>query len=56
VLEEIVSQEAYKYLNVVTSAEFDVMLDPDGLFGGKVMRPYDGEIPEKIAFISKTLS
>lgn len=56
VLEEIVPQEAYNYLNVITLAEFEVMLDPDGLYGGKVMRPYDGEIPKKIAFISKTPS
>ncbi|MDY6965409.1 MAG: NAD(P)-binding protein [Halobacteriota archaeon] len=50
VLEEIAPLEAYKYLNVVTSAELKVMLDKEGLYGGTVMRPFDGEIPEKMAF------
>ncbi len=37
--------------NVVTSFQFDRILDEDGPYGGLIMRPYDGEIPQNIAFV-----
>ena len=40
-----------KYLNVVTGLEFERILADKGPYCGLVVRPYDGEIPRKIAFI-----
>jgi len=40
-----------RYLNVVSSIEFERILNASGPFGGKIMRPFDGKIPRKIAFI-----
>jgi heterodisulfide reductase subunit A-like polyferredoxin len=40
-----------KYPNVVTSIELERMLAPTGPYGGYVLRPYDGRVPEKIAFV-----
>jgi heterodisulfide reductase subunit A len=37
--------------NVVTSIEFERMLSATGPYFGVVMRPSDGEIPKKVAFI-----
>ena len=37
--------------NVVTSIEFERILSASGPYGGLVLRPSDGEIPKKIAFI-----
>jgi len=39
--------------NVVSALEFERILDKDGPYGGLIMRPFDGEIPEKVAFIVK---
>ncbi len=39
------------YKNVVTSIEFERMLSATGPYFGSVLRPSDGDIPEKIAFI-----
>ncbi len=39
------------YKNVVTSIEFERMLSATGPYFGTVMRPSDGDIPAKIAFI-----
>jgi heterodisulfide reductase subunit A len=40
-----------RYLNVVSSIEFERILSASGPFGGKIIRPFDGKIPRKIAFI-----
>jgi heterodisulfide reductase subunit A len=40
-----------RYPNVVSSLEMERMLSATGPYGGMVLRPSDGEIPEKIAFI-----
>ncbi|MEM2105951.1 MAG: CoB--CoM heterodisulfide reductase iron-sulfur subunit A family protein, partial [Candidatus Bathyarchaeia archaeon] len=40
-----------RYPNVVTSIEFERILSASGPYGGLVVRPSDGEIPKKIAFI-----
>ena len=40
-----------RFDNVVTSLEFERMLSATGPFNSIVMRPSDGEIPRKIAFI-----
>jgi heterodisulfide reductase subunit A len=40
-----------RYLNVVTSIEFERILSTSGPYGGLALRPSDGEIPRKIAFI-----
>jgi heterodisulfide reductase subunit A len=37
--------------NVVSSMEFERFLSATGPFAGTVMRPSDGDIPEKVAFI-----
>jgi len=37
--------------NVVSALEFERILDEDGPYGGLILRPFDGEIPEKMAFI-----
>ncbi len=40
-----------RYLNVVTSLEFERILSASGPYRGKVLRPSDGRMPKKIAFI-----
>ena len=40
-----------EYKNVVTSIEFERILSATGPFFGTVMRPSDGELPKKVAFI-----
>jgi len=40
-----------RFRNVVTSIEFERILSASGPYGGLVLRPSDGEIPKKIAFI-----
>ncbi|MFX1592159.1 MAG: FAD-dependent oxidoreductase, partial [Promethearchaeota archaeon] len=54
--DEFVPQEANKYgygkfKNVVTSIEFERILSASGPFAGRVLRPSDGDIPEKVAFL-----
>jgi len=39
------------YPNVITNIEFERILNANGPFGGIIMRPSDGEIPQRIAFI-----
>ncbi len=39
------------YKNVVTSIEFERLLSATGPYMGAVLRPSDGDIPEKVAFI-----
>ncbi|MFH0777647.1 MAG: hypothetical protein V2A71_03345, partial [Candidatus Eisenbacteria bacterium] len=40
-----------QFSNVVTSIELERMLSPTGPYGGHVLRPSDGDIPSRIAFI-----
>jgi len=40
-----------RYSNVVSSIEFERILSSSGPYGGMVLRPSDGEVPRKIAFI-----
>jgi heterodisulfide reductase subunit A len=40
-----------RFPNVVTSIEFERILSASGPYGGIVLRPSDGEIPRKIAFV-----
>jgi heterodisulfide reductase subunit A len=40
-----------RFKNVVTATEFERILSASGPFGGHVVRPSDGEIPQKIAFL-----
>jgi len=40
-----------RYPNVVSSLDLERMLSATGPYGGLVLRPSDGEIPRKIAFI-----
>jgi heterodisulfide reductase subunit A len=40
-----------RYPNVVTSIEFERILSASGPYGGFVLRPSDGDIPKRIAFI-----
>ena len=40
-----------RYPNVVTSTEFERMLSASGPYGGLVLRPSDGEIPRRVAFV-----
>lgn len=40
-----------RFRNVVTSAEFERIMNASGPYGGHIVRPSDGEIPEKVAFI-----
>ena len=40
-----------RFKNVVTATEFERILSASGPFGGHVVRPSDGEIPERIAFL-----
>jgi len=44
-------EEYFMYQNVVTQMEFERMLSESGPYGGIIMRPYDGDVPKKIAFI-----
>lgn len=37
--------------DVITSVELDRLFSADGPFGGLVVRPFDGEVPRRIAFI-----
>ncbi len=39
------------YKNVVTSLEFERILSASGPFSGHLLRPYEGKVPKKIAFI-----
>ena len=39
------------FQNVVTSIEFERILSASGPYGGIVLRPSDGEIPKRIAFV-----
>jgi heterodisulfide reductase subunit A len=46
------SEYGYKrHQNVVTSIEFERILSASGPYGGTVLRPSDGKVPKKIAFI-----
>ncbi len=54
--DEFVPEEANlygygKYKNVVTSIEFERILSASGPYSGRVLRPSDGEVPEKVAFL-----
>jgi heterodisulfide reductase subunit A len=40
-----------RFSNVVTSMEFERILSASGPFEGRVLRPSDGDIPRRIAFI-----
>ncbi|MCK4433957.1 CoB--CoM heterodisulfide reductase iron-sulfur subunit A family protein [Candidatus Bathyarchaeota archaeon] len=40
-----------RYPNVVSSIEFERILSATGPYGGVVLRPSDGKVPKKIAFI-----
>jgi heterodisulfide reductase subunit A len=40
-----------KYLNVITSIEFERILSASGPHSGLIIRPSDGTIPKKIAFL-----
>ena len=40
-----------RYANVVSSVEFERMLDPFGPTGGKIVRPSDGQEAKNVAFI-----
>ncbi|MBD3212427.1 MAG: 4Fe-4S dicluster domain-containing protein [Candidatus Lokiarchaeota archaeon] len=40
-----------KYKNVVTSIQFERILSASGPYSGKVLRPSDGNVPKKVAFI-----
>jgi len=40
-----------RFRNVVTSTEFERMMNASGPYGGHIVRPSDGEIPVKVAFI-----
>lgn len=40
-----------RFTNVVTSTELERVLSASGPYGGLVLRPSDGEIPRKIAFV-----
>jgi heterodisulfide reductase subunit A len=49
---ELKSEYGYgKFKNVVTSMEFERFLSATGPYTGMVLRPSDGDIPEKVAFI-----
>jgi len=39
------------YDNVVTSIQFERILSASGPYSGKILRPSDGDVPEKIAFL-----
>ncbi|MEW6088916.1 MAG: CoB--CoM heterodisulfide reductase iron-sulfur subunit A family protein [bacterium] len=40
-----------KYKNVITSIQFERMVNSAGPTGGRIVRPSDGKEPEKVAFI-----
>jgi heterodisulfide reductase subunit A len=40
-----------RYKNVLTATEFERILSASGPLGGHVVRPSDGEIPKKVAFL-----
>jgi heterodisulfide reductase subunit A len=40
-----------RYPNVISSIEFERVLSASGPYGGMVIRPSDGEVPRRIAFI-----
>jgi heterodisulfide reductase subunit A len=40
-----------RYPNVVTSMEFERILNASGPYGGHILRPSDGKVPKTIAFI-----
>ena len=40
-----------QFPNVVTSIELERMLGQTGPYGGIVLRPYDGDVPSRIAFV-----
>jgi heterodisulfide reductase subunit A len=40
-----------RYSNVVSSIEFERILSASGPYAGLVLRPFDGKVPQKIAFI-----
>ena len=44
-------EEYFVYQNVVTQMEFERILSESGPYGGIIMRPYDGDVPKKMAFI-----
>ena len=49
---EMIQEYGYgKYSNVLTSIEFERVLSATGPSTGLVLRPSDGDIPEKVAFI-----
>lgn len=49
---KIISQYGYgRFENVVTSIEFERILSASGPYAGSVLRPGDGRIPRKIAWI-----
>ncbi|UCE38611.1 MAG: hydrogenase iron-sulfur subunit [Thermoplasmata archaeon] len=39
------------YLNVITSLEFERLINAGGPSGGRLIRPSDGKIPKKVGFI-----
>ena len=40
-----------KYANVVTSLELERMINASGPTGGRIVRPSDGKVPRRVAFI-----
>jgi len=40
-----------RYANVISSVEFERILSASGPYGGRILRPSDGKIPRRIAFI-----
>lgn len=40
-----------QYRNVVDAFQFEAILSEDGPYGGMILRPYDGDIPARIAFV-----
>ena len=40
-----------RYPNVISSTEFERVLSASGPYGGMVLRPSDGEVPRRVAFI-----
>ncbi|MHC4487785.1 MAG: FAD-dependent oxidoreductase [Planctomycetota bacterium] len=40
-----------RYQNVLTALEFERILSPSGPYSGEVLRPSDGKVPGRIAFI-----
>jgi heterodisulfide reductase subunit A-like polyferredoxin len=51
---KIMPAMTYQYknsYNCITASEFEAMMNPEGAYDGLVMRPYDGEVPKRVAFI-----